>query len=128
MDWNLKERMEQKENLPILKQKENRYNRFKGIRIGDWLKDHKTGKDEKNNPTLYQTTEEGDAGSFYLGDGYMSFSGSLNHGYETKLFKFRKLPYKRNGRVWFFKNRFATAHNGIEYPMKFRVFEVFRRK
>jgi hypothetical protein len=58
-------------------------------------------------------------GSYYLADGYVSFSGALYAG----------VPFEslvdtgdlHDGDVWFFHHDFATAHNGVHTTAKFRV-------
>lgn len=60
-----------------------------------------------------------DSGSFYLGDGYVSFSGSLK----------RSVPFstltntgdKHDGAVWFFDHDHHRAHGGIDTMIKFSI-------
>jgi hypothetical protein len=62
-----------------------------------------------------------DGGSFYLGDGYMSFSGGL----------YMSVPHEsltltedtRETRVWFFHHDYHTAHNGIDALITMRVWK-----
>jgi len=118
------------DNLKLFHKKEKEYNKEPGIRVGDWIKDGDKysrvtyiWRDEHDKP--FQIQDGGDAGgSFYLDGSYVSYSGSLDSGYDTTKTEFRKLNYTRIGRVWFFKHDFATAGGGIDYLMKFRVFEV----
>lgn len=122
---------DRKENLPLFKKREKEYNQIKGIRVGDWVKE-KNGdfsrvtyiwRDEKGKPFQIQTGGQKHS-SFYLGDGYMSYSGSLEHGFEPDKEKVVQLKDSEDGLVWFFRNDYATAHNSVEYMMKFRVFKV----
>lgn len=81
-----------------------------------------SGDDVANSkPEWIQTS---DSGSFYLGDGYVSFSGSLYVG----------VPFASlvdtgdtfDGRVWFFHHDFAMADNGVECSTKFRIWRCDR--
>jgi len=118
-------------NERILREREHAFNKRKGIREGDYIKE-KNGnltrvtyiwRDENDKPMLYQTGGN-EYSRYYLGDGYLSYSGGLDHGYEPKNTKFRKLPIKKYGSVWFFKDNISGAGRGVEYIIKFRVFEV----
>lgn len=66
-----------------------------------------------------ESVQVSEGGSFYLGDGYVSFSGSLEPS----------LPYSslvdtgdmHDGAVWFFHHDYHQAHNGVSAVAKFRV-------
>ena len=68
---------------------------------------HDWGKD-----TGLQPTSGGPGGSFYLGDGYASFSGSLDPivPHAGLVDTGRTKP----GRFWFFSRNYARANNGID--------------
>lgn len=61
-----------------------------------------------------------DGGSFYLGDGYVSMSGSL----------YGKIPHSsltlteqvHDGSVWFFHEDWAKAHNAVHVKIPFRIY------
>ena len=55
--------------------------------------------------------------SFYLGEGYMEFSGSLAYALDAKLFTLAKETQEVN--AWFFHHDWAKAHGGI--PVKVNV-------
>lgn len=74
------------------------------------------GKAETIQPTMYR----GDS-SFYLGDGYMSFSGSLNTGIPAA--KFHRTSETMPGSAWFFHHDYATAHNGVNVTVNCPVWE-----
>jgi len=73
-------------------------------------------RDEEERLFGIQTS---DSGSFYLSDGYVSFSGSLK----------RSVPYEsledtgdtHDGEVWFFDHDWHRAHAGVPCMVKFRV-------
>jgi len=66
-----------------------------------------------------QTSDAG-RGSWYLGDGYVSFSGSLYHLVRTETLT--RTDEQRAGRCWFFKDNWMEAHNGIDVVARFRVY------
>lgn len=59
-------------------------------------------------------------GSIYLGDGYASFSGTLNPTIPTK--SLRDTGEVRPGRFWFFSGDHARADNGIDVEAPCRVY------
>jgi hypothetical protein len=67
-----------------------------------------------------QTSDE-HQGSWYLGMGYCSFSGSL-HG-STDLATITGTNRKQDGRCWFFHHNNVEAYNGVDMVAPFRVWE-----
>lgn len=59
-------------------------------------------------------------GSWHLGNGACSFSGSLYRS--TPLDALQLTEEKRPGRVWFFHHDHWTAHNGVDAEVLFRVY------
>jgi len=65
--------------------------------------------------------QSSDGGSWYLGKGWASFSGSL----------FSSLPLKtltltddhKNGHFWFFHHDWHEAHNGVQFQIPCRVWQ-----
>jgi hypothetical protein len=61
-----------------------------------------------------------DGGSWYLGDGYMSFSGTLHRSVRastlTDTGETREMP------AWFFHHDFHQAHSGVEVMVRVRVY------
>lgn len=121
---------DRKANMQLFKKRERAYNKIKGIRTGDWVKEN--GKytrvtyiwrDESNHPFQVQTGGN-KFGQFYLGDRYISYSGGLDPGFNPDNVKYTQLKERREGSVWLFKNDIHTAHNSVMYMMKFRVFKV----
>ena len=65
----------------------------------------------------YQTS---DGGSWHLGDGYCSFSGSLYPA--VKRSTLIATEPKKSGVVWFFHHDHWCANNGVQTEMDFRVY------
>jgi len=59
-------------------------------------------------------------GSWYLGEGYCSFSGSLYRGVPGK--SLTLTSEKRPGSAWFFHHDFAGAGCGVDVTLDFRVY------
>lgn len=68
-------------------------------------------------PALAQTSA---GGSYYLGNGYVSFSGSLYRG--VRLDTLTATGEVRPGPVWIFHHDWRTAHNGVDTSARFRVY------
>lgn len=66
-----------------------------------------------------QTSDAHD-GRFYLGEGYMSFSGSLYPA--VPLESLHDTGELRDGACWFFHHDLRRAHNGVETDVPCRVF------
>jgi hypothetical protein len=61
-----------------------------------------------------------DGGSFYLGDGYVSMSGSLYPCVPTSSLVLTEET--KHGSVWIFHHDHACAHNGVHFEREFRVY------
>lgn len=59
-------------------------------------------------------------GSWYLGDGYVSFSGGLFRG--APLDTLTRLDETKDGRCWFFHRDLWAAGNGLDTLVPFRVY------
>ena len=117
-------------NDTILKNRMEKLNEKKGARNGDFLKlpngkytrfTHDWG-DSLQTGCLRIANESGNCGSFYLGSGSMSYSGSLDPAIDRS--KLKLTDEIKLGRVWFFNNGEARAHNGIDFDVPLRVFEL----
>lgn len=73
--------------------------------------------DDPEYPPVAQTS---DGGSWYLGDGYQSFSGSLWPG--VKLTTLTLTDETRRGACWFFHHDWHRAHNGVDITIPQRVY------
>jgi len=111
------------EDNEILKKRLTALNENPGPRVGDFV--FMKGEDKPRRFTYdwgegIQTTDYGAGGSFYLGDGYVSFSGGLSPSIDKKALL--NSGQTRLGRVWFFHHNYACADNGVETEIPFRVF------
>ena len=73
------------------------------------------------DPVTVQTSTLGgiSSGRYYLGDGYLSFSGGLRPAIAADLLT--DADKLRAGSVWFFHHGYAAAHNGVDTAASFRV-------
>ena len=110
----------------IIAQRIANYARISGPRVGDFVT-FADGKKRRvahvwpadwndDNVARVQTT---DGGSFYLGDGYISYSGSLYPS--IKADTLREVG-KRDGRAWIFHHDWHVADGGVDFQMEFRSF------
>jgi hypothetical protein len=112
----------------ILREREAAFNRVEGPRVGDFLRiadgvlrfTHDWG-DSIQTTVRAKHPCYGDA-SFYLSDGYASFSGSLDSAIDKKTL--RDTGETMLGSFWFFHHNFAEAENGVRCTMMCRVFEI----
>lgn len=113
------------DNDTILKNRMTKYNKVTGPRVGDWIREHSgrmtRATHDWGNGSIMQHGG-GEHGRFYLGDGYLSYSGSLDTG--IKKADLMRTDEVKPGSIWFFKRDYHTAHNGIDYMVDFRVYEV----
>lgn len=96
-------------------------NQVEGPRVGDWV-DFADGVSRRISymwPDSVQTSNEGYG--FYLGPGYVSFSGTLYRGVPPDTLT--PTGETREGRVWLFHHGHTQAHNGVETSAPFRVFK-----
>jgi len=120
-------------DLIILSEKEQAFNAEQGPRVGDFVAmldgtlrrfTHDWGEDIQT--TIPQGKPHYSA-SFYLGNGYANFSGSLDSAIE----KSNLIPtYDEAGNeatewgaFWFFSHNETRAHNGVQCWLKCRVFK-----
>ena len=61
-----------------------------------------------------------DSGSWYLGNGYVSFSGSLYSSVPGRTLTLTE--ERRMGRIWVFHHDVWRAHNGVDADIEFRVY------
>jgi hypothetical protein len=67
------------------------------------------------------SVQTSDGGSFYLGDGYVSFSGGLHPGIPRA--SLHPTGEQRQGGVWFFHHDHWRAGNGVGAIVDFDVYE-----
>lgn len=111
----------------ILALRESLFNQMEGPRVGDYLRtpDGMLRFTHDWGDTIQTTVRpshpcNGDA-SFYLSEGHVSFSGSLNPGIAKDTL--RDTGDKQDGSFWFFHHNDACAHNGVYFKIPCRVFE-----
>lgn len=108
-------------NEQILQERTVTYSLKQGPRVGDFLRlPHGeyvrfTHIWDEHIQTYYN-------GSFYLGNGYISYSGSLDHG--IKKSDILPTTETKEGGVWFFDKDMQRAGGGVDYKITFRVFEI----
>jgi len=61
-------------------------------------------------------------GSYYLGDGYCSYSGGLDSGVKFK--DIQPTSETKEGKVWFFDKNMSGADRGVDFKIPFRVYEL----
>jgi hypothetical protein len=67
--------------------------------------------------------QTGGCGSgFYLGEGYISYSGGLDSGVKTSDLK--PTDEKMKGWIWIFDKDIWGAGRGVDFEIDFRVFEL----
>ena len=118
--------MEQKDgkDYEILDHRLSKWNENKGPRVGDWclMLDGTERRFTHDWGDSIQTTySKQGGGSFYLGDGYMSYSGSLDPAIQKDCFQLTRET--RNARVWFFHHDFWGAGRGVEFTVPCRVYQ-----
>ena len=113
----------------ILADRMAEYNLIPGARVGDWIREpdgrmSRATHDWNQDGEMSETIQHGggEFGQFYLGSGYISYSGGLDTGIKKN--QLRQTEEMKPGKVWFFKDDYHTAHNGIEFMVDFRVYEV----
>lgn len=109
-----------KSNEEILTERCNAYNEIIGPRVGDYLK-LPYGIYTRFTYDWGDKIQTGGGNGFYLGNGYISYSGSLDSG--VKKSDIKQILEIKIGSVWFFNNDVKVAHNGHDTKMMFRVFE-----
>lgn len=112
-------------NKSILAQRIEAFDKKKGPRVGDFI--YMKGEKEPRRFTYkwddgLQTTNKGAGGSFYLGEGYISFSGGLDSIVPNEAIE-EVTGETKEGRIWFFDHDLWGADRGIETNIRFRVFK-----
>lgn len=110
-----------KPNNEILAERIAAYEEINGPRVGDFIKlPHELWT------RITHIWPDGQLqtgwGSFYFGNGYCSYSGGLNPGVRSK--DILRTNSTKTGTIWFFKNDNHLAHNGANFEIPFRVYEL----
>ena len=108
----------------ILVSRQAAWDKRDGARVGDWvlMRDGTTRRFTHDwGDALQTTTVAFGLGSFYFGDGYMSYSGALDPGVDKSAI--RATGEVREADAWFFHHDFAGAHRGVHVKVTARVFK-----
>lgn len=123
-----------KRNTEILTERMRLLDAQPGPRVGDYVRlpdgklhrfSHRWDASENPSPAdvLFQTSS---SGSWYLGDGWCSFSGGLDPS--IPLSEIQSTDETCTGQVWFFDHNWAEANNALHVNVPFRVFTVTNPK
>jgi hypothetical protein len=106
----------------ILQKRQVGFDRCEGARVGDFVyfPDGSLHRFTHDWDEDLQTVKVGE-GSFYLGAGYVEYSGGLDPAIPRR--GLTLLPESREGTCWFFHHNHARAHNGVSVTVNFRVFQ-----
>lgn len=111
-----------KANLRILSERVQAYDKNIGPRVGDYL----SLPHGIMTRFTYDWGEEiqigGGSGSFYLGNGYISYSGGLDPSIEKRYMI--DTGKKEDGMVWFFHEGSSGGGRGVYFYIPFRVFKL----
>lgn len=110
-------------NEQILKRNLQAYDKIDKARVGDFLllPDGRVTRFTHDWGDHIQTG--GSPGNaYYFGEGYMSYSGGLNHGIKHEFLELTN--EKMKGSVWFFSCGYAGASCGVYYTVLFRVYKI----
>jgi hypothetical protein len=114
----------QKDNQ-ILRRRFAALEAIKGPRLGDYVI-YPGGHSERISHDWGNGVQTSDAkcgSSFYLEErGHVSFSGGLNPSVPKN--KLRETGRTLDGAFWFFHQDWWQAHNGVEFQLPCRVFEL----
>ena len=116
-------------DLAILNRRIEAYTASAGPAEGDWVEfaDSVARRVSFVTPLSWlpecDSVQTSDGGSWYFGEGYASFSGSLFPG--VRRGTLTDTGEWRNGSCWFFHHDHAMAHNGVDVEAPFRVYRCF---
>lgn len=94
-------------------------NAIGGFGCGDWV-DFADGVSRRISHIWPEGPQTSDGGSFYLGNGYLSFSGSL-YGIVPND-SLTLTDERRDGNAWFFHHDLHQAHHAVGVTLPFRVY------
>ena len=115
-------------NLPALARRLASFDKRAGARVGDFIRlpdiHPKLGQWTRithDHGDLLQTGG-GAGGSYYLGNGYLSYSGGLDHGVTPDCLL--ATDQTKEGSVWFFDGEMSGAGRGVDFTAPMRVFTL----
>jgi hypothetical protein len=112
-----------KKNSDLLRRKAKVFNKIKSVRVGDYL-EYSPGAFTRFTHKWDDSIQTGGSSgsSYFLGDGYLSYSGSLDDG--VKITDVILTKKKKKGSVWFFSEDLSGGGRGVHYIMNFRVYKL----
>jgi hypothetical protein len=93
--------------------------------VGDYVY-FASGEIERISYDWGDVVQTSEGGSWYLGNGYLSFSGSLNQGTDKAML--RKTEQVCMGDFWIFHHNHRTAHNGVHAFDSFPLWKTMKEK
>jgi hypothetical protein len=111
-----------KTNEELLLDRTIKYDKDTSPRVGDFLLLPNGEYDRFTYKGGNHLQTGGICGSYYLGNGYETYSGSLDRG--IKLVDIEFADNFKTGKVWFFNHDIARAHNGVYFEIKQRVYKL----
>jgi len=115
-------------NKAILAEKEKAFDAIPGPRIGDfYINENNYSRFTHDWGDSIQSQYENINGSFYLGNGYVSYSGGLSPAISKVDLELTNGV--KEGVFWFFNENMAMANNGIKVWLNCRLnCRVFKLK
>ena len=107
----------------ILTQRLSQWNQRAGPRVGDFVRfpDGSLHRFTHAWDDGLQTAPAGH-GSYYLGEGFCSYSGSLDPLIPST--RIHATDATEDGRIWFFHHDYWCAHNGVVAMIPCRVYQL----
>lgn len=113
-------------NIPLLKEREKRFNEKSGPRVGDYvlLPNGKYDRftQEYENKDWIQAGGSSESSFYFFPSGGLTYSGTLNEGYPRK--DLILTSETKDGKCWFFDRDRGAANNGVYFRSTFRVFRL----
>ena len=104
----------------ILAERVTAYNTHAQPRVGDFVRFADGTLRRISHDWFGESLQTSDGGSFYLGNGYLSFSGSLYRGISPETLTLT--DETREGGAWFFHHDQHQAHSGVDVRVSLRVY------
>ncbi len=95
------------------------WNKRRGPRVGDFV-NMPDGRRMRFSHDWGDDIQISKGGSFFLGLGYVSFSGGLEPAIDKA--HLSDTGKTEDGSFWFFHHNYQTAHNGVDVRAACRVF------
>lgn len=109
-------------NQQILQESMAAYNKRRGPRVGDFLRNPDGTFTRFTHDWGDHIQTGGGSNSFYLGNGYCSYSGSLDTGIMKA--DIVRTKETKKGMIWFFNEGWSGPNRAVHYEVDFRVFDI----